>query len=236
MCGRYTQIRPWSELVALYRIAAAAIPLNLPARYNIAPTQSVPIVRQGSAPNARELALVRWGLLSAWAKDVRIGAGMINARAETIDEKPAFRQAFRKRRCLVVADGFYEWRSERGQKQPYYLTLPANRPFAFAGLWERWRSPEGGEPIESCTIIVCAANPTVRPIHDRMPVILEPDAFEPWLDAKAEPAALRDLLKPHDGPLATVPVTPRVNHVRNDDPDCLVPIGRNGDFRDGDVH
>lgn len=224
MCGRYTQIRTWSELVALYRITVQTPPPNLPPRYNIAPTQSVPIVRQGNGPNARELALVRWGLLPAWAKDASIGYKMINARAETVDQKPAFRQSLRKRRCLVVADGFYEWRLEGSQKQPYYLTLPANRPFAFAGLWERWRSPEGGDPIESCTIIVCEANPSVRPIHDRMPVILEPDSFDPWLDAKAEPAAIKDLLKPYNGPLVTVPVSPLVNNVRNDDPVCIQPI------------
>jgi len=163
-------------------------------------------------------------LLPAWAKDASIGYKMINARAEKKKKKPAFRQAFRKRRCLVVTDGFYEWRLEGPRKQPYYLTLPANQPFAFAGLWERWQSPEGGDPIESCTIIVCEANPSVRPIHDRMPVILEPDAFERWLDAVAELAAIKDLLKPYNGPLMTVPVSTRVNNVRNDDPDCLQPI------------
>lgn len=225
ICGRYTQLRPWSELVALYRITADVPPPNLPPRYNIAPTQSVPIVRQGNEPDERELALVRWGLLPAWAKDVRSSYTMINARAETVDQKPAFRQAFRKRRCLVVADGFYEWRSQGGRKQPYYLTLPENRPFAFAGLWEQWRAPEGGEVIESCTIIVCEANPTVMPIHDRMPVILEPDAFEHWLDSKADPAAMKAMLRPHNGPLLTVPVSPRVNTVRHDDPECIAPIG-----------
>lgn len=224
MCGRYTQLRPWSELVKLYRITANAAALNLPPRYNIAPTQSVPIVRQGIDPDERELALVRWGLLPAWAKDANNSYKMINARAETVDGKPAFRQAFRKSRCLVAADGFYEWRSQWGRKQPYYLTLSANRPFAFAGLWERWQSPKGGDPIESCTIIVCDANPSIQPIHDRMPVILEPDAFECWLDTRAELAAIRALLKPHAGPLTIVPVSPRVNNVRNDDADCIVPI------------
>ncbi|QNT69185.1 SOS response-associated peptidase [Defluviicoccus vanus] len=224
MCGRYTRIRPWSELVALYRITARTPPPNLPPRYNIAPTQSVPIVRRKDDHDERELALVRWGLLPAWAKDTSISYKMINARAETVDQKPAFRLAFRRRRCLVVADGFYEWRLEGSQKQPYYLTLPANRPFAFAGLWERWRNPEGGDPIESCTIIVCEANPSVRPIHERMPVILEPNTFELWLDTEAELTPIKALLKPCDGPLMAVPVSSRVNNVRNDDPDCLQPI------------
>lgn len=224
MCGRYTQLRPWSELVALYRLTAVTPPLNLPPRYNIAPTQAVPIVRRPPPGDARELALVRWGLVPFWAKDLAAGAKMINARAETVADKPAFRRAFRERRCLVPADGFYEWQATGGRKQPYYLTLPEHRPFAFAGLWERWRSPASGETIDSCTIIVCAANPQVRPVHDRMPVILEPQAFDAWLDPAAPPDVLKALLQPYAGPLAVQPVSSRVNSVRNDDPSCLAPV------------
>lgn len=224
MCGRYTQTRPWSELVALYRITTATPPPNLPPRYNIAPTQAVPIVRQPPPGDAREMALVRWGLVPFWAKDLAGGAKMINARAETVADKPAFRRAFRERRCLVPADGFYEWQATGGRKQPYYLTLPEQRPFAFAGLWERWRDPASGDTIDSCAIIVCAASAQVRPIHDRMPVIIEPQAFDDWLDATAQPDALKALLQPYAGPLVVQPVSPRVNNVRNDDAGCLAPL------------
>jgi putative SOS response-associated peptidase YedK len=223
MCGRYTQLRPWSELVNLYRITAPDSPINLPPRYNIAPTQSVPIVRRGEGPRVRELALVRWGLLPFWAKDADAGYKMINARAETVSDKPAFRAAFRDRRCLIAADGFYEWRSDGRRKQPYYISLPEDRPFAFAGLWERWQQPQR-DPIESCAIIVCEANASLRPIHDRMPVILEPHDFDAWLDPKTETAAKKALLRPFAGPLRIMPVGLHVNNVRNDDPACLEPI------------
>ena len=148
---------------------------------NIAPTESVPIVRlRRRDGSGRELVTARWGLVPPWAKDVRVGARAINARAETLDRLPTFRTAFARRRCLVVADGFYEWRNlADGGKQPYYLTLPDDRPFAFAGLWEVWRSP-AGDWIDSFTIIVTTANDFLRPIHQRMPVILEPDLFDAW--------------------------------------------------------
>lgn len=231
MCGRFTQLRPWSELVELYRITFDLQPLNIPARYNVAPSQDVPVVRQGPAlgqgkdGGSRELRLMRWGLVPSWAKDIKIGYRTINARAETVHMLPAFRAAFRQRRCLVVADGFYEWRQQpAGAKQPYYITLPERRPFAFAGLWEQWRDAEGRD-IESCTIIVTAASEALRPIHDRMPVILEPDAFDLWLDTGRSLEETRTLFAPYGGELAMWPVSRTVNSVRNDVPDCIAPVG-----------
>jgi putative SOS response-associated peptidase YedK len=225
MCGRYTQVRPWSELVELYRIAGEGAALNLPPRYNIAPTQPVPVVRPRAGGTGRELVLVRWGLIPFWAKDPAIGVRTINARAETVADRPSFRQAFRRRRCLVVADGFYEWQaSGGGGKQPYRITLADSRPFAFAGLWESWRSP-AAETTESCTIVVTAANRFLQPIHDRMPVILDPADFAAWLDTSRPLAEAQALLRPYAGPMTAVPVGKRVNRVANDDPACIEPIG-----------
>ena len=170
--------------------------------------------------------LLRWGLVPFWAKDVAVGYKMINARAETIDEKPAFRYAFRQRRCLVVADGFYEWaKTPDGLKQPYFITVAGDQLFAFAGLWESWNSP-GGERIQSCTIAVTQAKEMLRPIHDRMPAILDGDHFDSWLDMKAPLAEVKALLRPFSGAMTLCPVSSRVNNaVRNDDPDCLAAIG-----------
>lgn len=224
MCGRYSQARAWSDLVRLYRITAHAAPLNLPARYNIAPTQDVPIVRLEKEGGGRELVTVRWGLVPFWAKDLAVGYKMINARAETVSEKPAFRRAFRQRRCLVVADGFYEWKKAEGTRQPYFITVAGDRLFAFAGLWERWTSPEG-ERIDSCTIIVTEANAMLRPIHDRMPVILDAECFDEWLDTGRPIETAKALLKPYAGEMTLFPVSRRVNSVRNDDPGCREPVG-----------
>ncbi|MCP5365654.1 MAG: SOS response-associated peptidase [Hyphomicrobiales bacterium] len=224
MCYRYSQLRAWSDLVSIYRITADVTPLNLQARYNLAPTQDVPIVRQAKDSTDRELLAVRWGLVPFWAKDIKIGYSLINARAETVDSKPSFRQAFRQRRCLIPANGFYEWQSlDTRNKQPYYITLPDERPFAFAGLWESWTSLKG-EVIESCTIIVTAANAQLRPVHDRMPVMLEPERFEAWLDTGAPLKETRSLLRPYDGQLAMYPVSQHVNSVRHDDPQCAEPL------------
>ena len=224
MCGRYSQLRSWSDLVRLYNITAGQMPLNLAPRYNIAPTQDVPVVRSTRENGGRELVLLRWGLVPFWAKDIAGGYKMINARAETIAEKPAFRHAFQQRRCLVVADGFYEWaKTPTGRKQPYFITVAGDQLFAFAGLWESWNSP-GGERIQSCTIAVTQANDMLRPIHDRMPAILDGDHFDSWLDTKAPLAEAKALLRPYPGAMALFPVSSRVNAVRNDDPDCVRPI------------
>ena len=221
MCGRFTQIRPWSELVELYRILDDVTPRNLPARYNVAPTQDVAAVRLRHETTAFELVLLHWGLVPFWAKDIKIGAKLINARAETVARLPSFREAFKRRHCLIPADGFYEWqKTPGGRKQPYYITADDTRPLTFAGLWESWKSPEG-EHIKSCTIIVTEANDQVYPIHDRMPVILNPDDFDAWLDTDRSAEEAQQLLKPYSGALTLYPVGARVNSVRNDDPTLI---------------
>lgn len=225
MCGRFSQARSWSELVALYGITVASPPLNLPPRYNIAPTDRIPIIRRPSGGSGRELVLARWGLIPAWAKDEKIAAQTINARAETVDVKPAFRSAFRHRRCLIAADGFYEWQATAAGKQPYFITRAGDAPFAFAGLWERWQGSDG-TPIDSATIIVTDANAALAPIHGRMPVMLEPEEFATWLDPATPLAAAKAMLRPYGGALTIYPVSRRVNSVRNDDPDCRAPLPR----------
>ncbi len=232
MCGRFSQTRTWPELVELYRLAdgldAVPGPLPVTPRYNIAPTQEIAAARRRTSDGRRELALLRWGLIPSWAKDRDMGARMINARAETVHEKPSFRRAFRQRRCLIAADGFYEWQKRaRGPKQPYYITVADGRPFAFAGLWEAWTAP-GGDVVESGTIVTTQANTQVMPIHDRMPAILTPDAFDAWLDPSLPIEDARALLKPFEGDLTADPVSLRVNNVRNDDPGCRETVKPDG--------
>ncbi|MBM3509747.1 MAG: SOS response-associated peptidase [Alphaproteobacteria bacterium] len=225
MCGRFKRSVTWAEYYA-YLTLTGAVP-NAPPRYNIAPTDPVYAVRRAPA-GAPELVTLRWGLIPAWAKDAKGGAMMINARADTIAEKPAYREAFVHRRCLVLADGFYEWKLEGKIKQPYLITRRDGGPFAFAGLWERWqrRGPGGGEPIESCTIVTTDANARLRPIHDRMPVILARADHDAWLGA-ADPAAAKMLLQPYpDADLAVTRVSTWVNSVKNDDAACAEPERR----------
>ncbi|NEO95768.1 MAG: SOS response-associated peptidase [Moorea sp. SIO3G5] len=222
MCGRFT-------LTTIGVSLARALNLDdVPtqeARYNIAPTQLVATVLNPSNDSERQWQLLRWGLIPSWAKDIKIGAKLINARAETVAEKPAFRSAFRRRRCLVVADGFYEWRRKDGKKQPLYFQIKDKRPFAFAGLWERWKNP-AGEIIASCTIITTVANDLISPIHDRMPVILEPSDYDLWLhDQVSQRELLQPLLIPYDAQKMSVyPVSTTVNNVRNNSPDCIIPV------------
>lgn len=219
MCGRNTQLMSWRELVELYELTNQDFRPNLRPRYNVAPSQDVPIVKAG-----RELAVVRWGLIPFWAKDEKIGYRTINARAETVAEKPAFRAAFKTRRCLVPASGFYEWQKrDSGAKQPYYIHGKDGKPLTFAGLWERWNGPEG--PVESCTVIVTAANEFMKRLHDRMPVILDPADFDTWLGGKPDEAAA--LLKPGpDDRLAAYPVSTHVNKPANEDEACIAPLER----------
>jgi putative SOS response-associated peptidase YedK len=227
MCGRYSITSPTE---AIQRVFGFVERPNLQPRYNVAPTQDVPIVRRAAADGgddgARHLAVVRWGLVPFWAKDLSIGARMINARAESVAEKPAFREAFRCRRCLVVADGFYEWQKAGGAKQPYRITLADESPFGFAGLWESWRDKASGETVETCTIITTTANAALASIHERMPVILAPRDHEAWLATEPEEAAtLADLLQPYPGEgVRAYPVSTRVNAVRNDDEACIAPL------------
>jgi putative SOS response-associated peptidase YedK len=222
MCGRYLLTVDGEVLVDAFSITT---PVDWQPRFNIAPTQSVPIVRAPEPDGRRELAKVHWGLIPRWAKEPDIGNRMINARSETAADKPSFRTPFRQRRCLIPADGFYEWLKTGSGKQPYAIRFEDGRVFAFAGLWERWRDRETGEHLDSCTILTTAPNDLVAPIHDRMPVILPADAWDRWLDVTVtEPDLLQPLLGPHrsDGMVAT-PVSRRVNSPRNDDPSCLQP-------------
>jgi putative SOS response-associated peptidase YedK len=222
MCGRFLNRLPASETARIFG-TAGAVP-NWPARYNLAPTQAVLAVRYNPETRERPLDPLRWGLIPFWAKDVKIGATCINAKAETVAEKPAFRDAFKNRRCLIPADGFYEWRKTDGGKVPYAI-VPKDGVFAFAGLWERWKDPASQEVVRSCTIVTGRPNELVAPIHDRMPVILPPEAWPRWLGE--EPATrdeLLELLQPYPADrMRAYPISTRVNSVRNDEPALLEP-------------
>jgi putative SOS response-associated peptidase YedK len=221
MCGRFTLTDPDADLSVQFGLPE--IP-DLEPRYNIAPTQPVAAVRLHPQNAARELAMLHWGLIPFWAKDPKIGSRMINARSETVAEKPAFRAAFRQRRCLIVADGFYEWQKTNGTKQPYYIRLHDARPFAFAGLWERWQGPES--VIESCTLLTTAPNELLSSVHNRMPVILKPSDYDLWLDPDLNHAEmLGEVLRPFPSELMQAyPVSLHVNRPRNDDPRCIEPL------------
>jgi putative SOS response-associated peptidase YedK len=220
MCGRYNLATDSQTLVDSFDLVNQ---LNWKPRYNISPSQEIPAVRQGRA--GREGVLLRWGLIPHWAKDEKFGYRTINARAETVAEKPAFRSAFRKRRCLIPATGFYEWRKVDNIKQPYNIRVKDADLFAFAGLWERWVSSEG-DAVESCTIIVTEANEALSHIHDRMPVILESDDYDTWLDSDLQDVeAVKPLLRswPEDW-ITFYPVSRRVGRPDNDDPSLLKPL------------
>jgi putative SOS response-associated peptidase YedK len=197
----------------------------LKPRYNIAPSQDVLAVRLPLGETKRQLCLLRWGLIPSWAKDITVGAKMINARAESAAVKPAFRRAFGTRRCLIPADGFYEWQRRGAGKQPYHIRMRDGKPFAFAGLWEEWEGTIAG-PIESCTILTTAANDLVAPLHDRMPVIIAPSDFALWLDPKTtDAAALKVLLRPYPSErMVAVPVSTAVNDPAHDDRACTEPV------------
>jgi len=221
MCGRYALLSSTELLVELFALSGA-VP-KLEPRYNIAPTQLAPVVRR--APQGRRLDLLRWGLVPSWARDASIGARMINARSETAAGKPAFGEALARRRCLVPADGFFEWRKTGRVRQPYFIRRRDGAPCALAGLWERW-SAAGGETIESFTVLTTTPNALVEPLHDRMPVIIEPADFERWLDLdEPDPARLRPLLGPLPAEqMEAHPVSRRVNSPAHDDPACIEPI------------
>ncbi len=225
MCGRYSITTPVEALSRLFRFSG---PLpNLRPRYNVAPTQQVPIVRHAPDDDLRELAQVRWGLIPFWAKDAKIGYSLINARAEGIDAKPSFCEAFKRgRRCLIPADGFYEWAKDTKPKQPWRITLKDGGPFAFAGLWERWEKAPDGVSVESCTIITTAANALVAELHDRMPVILAPETYSAWLgeDSAAAPELLALLAPFPPDALRAFPVSTVVNSPKNDTPECVEPV------------
>ena len=218
MCGRFALIVDASVLADVFDVDP---PQELQPRFNIAPTQTIPIVRSGKE-RPRELALVRWGLVPSWAKDEKIGARMINARGETVAEKPSFRSAVKTRRCLIPADGFYEWVRTGEGKQPHFVHFGDARPFAFAGLWERWHK-EPGEPLETCTIITTTPNELLTDLHHRMPVILPPDRYGEWLDPRPlVPERLQNLLVPHSAEgMEAYPVSTYVNRPANDCPECI---------------
>jgi putative SOS response-associated peptidase YedK len=231
MCGRYVLTSPAEALRRLFEFVEQP---NLAPRWNIAPTQEVPVIRQRRKPEGeRTLQLLRWGLVPSWAESLAGGAKMINARADTLRQKRAFRQAFERRRCLVPADGFYEWKPDDPTRQPYLVARPDRAPFAFAGLWERWSPPvpadvsppEAGSArayVDSFTIITTDANPTLGALHPRMPVILAEADYARWLDPDAGLAALEALQRPApDALLQFAPADRRVNNVRNDDAELL---------------
>lgn len=214
---------PVSELQRIFGVPDRP---NLKPSWNVAPTHDIPIVR--FEEDGRRLRLARWGLVPFWAEDPSIGARMINARSESVADKPAFREALRKRRCLVPLDGFYEWTAAGARKQGHVIRRRDRAPFALAGLWEIWRGPKGGAPLEvpleSVTVVTTTANPTLSALHERMPVVLDPAEWDAWLDPATPVDEARGLLRPApDALLDVAPVGPRVNSVRNDDPSCLDP-------------
>lgn len=220
MCGRFVLIALGRDLAERFGLEEEPV---LAPRYNIAPTQMVAIIRLENETRRRLLNFAKWGLIPFWSKDPSIGSRLINARAESAAEKPAFRAAFKSRRCLVPADGYYEWKKTKGgQKQPYLARNADGSILAFAGLWEKWKSPEG-EIIESCTVLTTDANDLTQPIHDRMPVILHPKDYGLWLAPEIkDPASLKPLLQPYPSEEMVVePVNPKVNKATYDAPDCV---------------
>ena len=220
MCGRYTLRKSEMELAGMGAIIRHATAL----RYNIAPSQNVPVCRV-SPEGGLECREMKWGLVPHWAKDSSPRYSTINARAETVRTKPAYRAAFKRQRCLLPADGWYEWQAtQERKKQPWFFRLPDDRLFFFAGLWDHWEDKNSEESIDSCTIIVTGANETVNPVHDRMPVILEQKDFDAWMDPKnADTDSLEKLLIPYSrNDLQTYPVSLRVNNPRFDRPQCTV--------------
>ncbi|HUF39959.1 MAG TPA: SOS response-associated peptidase [Anaerolineales bacterium] len=221
MCGRFTLTASPEQLQEAF--PDFAVPGQMSARYNIAPTQPIAVV-----PNTGEnrIDFFVWGLIPSWAKDPSIGNRLINARGETLGEKPSFRSAYRRRRCLVLSDGFFEWVAVPGEKakQPHYITLEGGRPFAFAGLWEQWFSPDGSE-IKSATIITTEPNSLVAKLHNRMPVILHPDDYARWIDpAERDPEGLQDLLAPYPASeMRHHPIARTVNSPANDLPEIIQP-------------
>ncbi len=224
MCGRFTLTASPAQLATLFDLPAEP---PVAPRYNIAPTQPVAIVRLNPQSKTREWTHVQWGLIPSWSKDPSIGARMINARAETVEEKPSFRAAFKRRRCLVPASGFYEWQQQQKRKQPHYITLQDNQPFAIAGLWEGWHSPDGSL-LETCTLLTTDPNELMATLHNRMPVIIAPEDYSLWLALDESPRyvdQLRHLLRPYPTEaIRAYPVSPYVSNARNEGEECIRPL------------
>lgn len=219
MSGRFSLTLSVEAMGRLFGFDPGEAP-ELAPRYNIAPSQPVAVIRRRGDSTVRELALLQWGLVPAWARDPGSMRQPINARGETVSAKPMFREAYRHHRCLIPADGFYEWKRAAGGKQPWRIQRADGAPFAFAGLWDRWEGRDG-TVIESCVILTTEANDTVRPIRDRMPVILDIGRFGPWLEAS--PVEASDLIEPYRGALEVYPVSRRVNDPTQDDADLMSP-------------
>lgn len=224
MCGRYTITSPGQVIAEVFGVAE---PIELAPRYNVCPGQDVPVVRTRHGADDREIGLLRWGLVPWFAKEPGPAARMINARAETAATSAAFRDALRRRRCLLPADGFFEWQATagpRGAKQPFYVRRADEQPLALAGLWERWKGKDGRR-IESCTILTTEPNELLRAIHDRMPVVLPPEAWSTWLDRAVQDVdQVLPLLSPAPGqPLVAAPVSSWVNDPKHDDARCIAP-------------
>jgi putative SOS response-associated peptidase YedK len=218
MCGRFTLHHSTETLVEHFGVDQTAVAFE--PRYNIAPTQPVAVIVQQQQKN---MEAFRWGLVPFWAKDIKIGSRMINARAETLAQKPVFRAAFKRRRCLIPTSGFYEWQRQGKEKKPIYIRLAGEQPFAFAGLWEEWHGPNA-EVLHSCSIVTTQANAFMAPIHQRMPVIFEPGQENIWLDPTIEdPQTLDSLLRPYEGAMEAHPVSTQVNIPTFDDPVCIQP-------------
>jgi putative SOS response-associated peptidase YedK len=211
MCGRFAQRSNPKRLAKEFKVTDVP---DIEARYNIAPTQEILAVRESA--DGREMTFLKWGLIPSWSKDTSIGARLINARSETVTEKPSFRGAFKQRRCIIPADGFYEWQKADGKKQPFFFQMRDESPFGFAGLWECWAG-QGREAINSCTILTTEANEVLRPVHDRMPVILHPEEYSLWLEGdEREQDLLKELLRPYPAEEMTgYPVSQLVNSTRN---------------------
>lgn len=220
MCGRYAITTAPEAMRRLFRYLEQP---NFPARYNVAPTQPIPIVR--NFEGRRQFALVRWGLMPAWVKDPKAFTLLINARGESANEKPAFRNAMKYRRCLIPADGFFEWKAEGKSRRPYFIHMKDDAPFAFAGLWENWMGPNG-EEVETAAIVTTDASPSIAHIHHRMPVMLEPEQFEMWLDTRhVDAATAAQMFRPvPDDRIDAREISTRINRTANDTPDVLAPI------------
>lgn len=220
MCGRFAFYSPAEAISRLFGVETTE---DLPPRYNIAPTQPVPAVRLDQDA-VRRLCLLRWGLIPFWARDPSIGSRMINARAETVASKPAFRQAYRKRRCLILADGFYEWQKAGSGKIPWFISAPSGDPFAMAGLWESWQA-DGDEPLETCTILTTEASSSLTHIHHRMPVVLGSESVQQWLDPGMDEGRFQLLAdQARRAPLKAVCVSRQVNNPANEGPDLVRPV------------
>ncbi|MDJ0793130.1 MAG: SOS response-associated peptidase [Woeseiaceae bacterium] len=218
MCGRFAFYSPSEAAAALFGVEGS---VDVKPRYNIAPTQDIVAIRNAEG-EGRELVMLRWGLVPFWAKDPSIGNRMINARAETVAEKPSFRAAYRHRRCLVLADGFYEWQRDGNVKTPYFISLASGEPFAFAALWENWTDKETGESLQTTTLITTEANDFMKPLHHRMPVVLEANGAGEWLAGSNELLDDVDAITP---PLQAWPVDRRVNNARNEGEDLVDAVG-----------